>query len=311
MTGRSALVIGGVSLDEIVLLDRLPDGKPGTVFSRGAWTAIGGTGAGKALNLARLGWTVTLHCLLGDEAAGETIRRHLDEGGVRVLAETDRGGTERHVNLMNVDGERLSIYVHTASANPVLDAEALLAEAGRHEVVVPSIVPYGRALLPRLREAVRDLWVDVHDWDGEDAYHAAFVEAADVVFLSSDRLPNPRDRMRSLVAEGKRLVVCTHGRLGATALTPSGYWHEVPIFPEFERVDSNGAGDSFFAGVLTGHVLGWDLPTSLRAGAWVAGACVACRGLASPEVSLAKLESALRPTSTVPIDDDALDGRGM
>ena len=45
-----ALVVGGVSWNRIVHLDRLPEARPHTVRARRAYDALGGTGAGKAWN---------------------------------------------------------------------------------------------------------------------------------------------------------------------------------------------------------------------------------------------------------------------
>ena len=45
-------------------------------------------------------------------------------------------------------------------------------------------------------------------------------DAADVVFMSNDAVPDPRVLMTRMIAAGKRLVVCTRGAQGAIALDP-------------------------------------------------------------------------------------------
>jgi sugar/nucleoside kinase (ribokinase family) len=75
-----------------------------------------------------------------------------------------------------------------------------------------------------------------------------------------------------LIEEGKEMVVCTHGKLGATLLDKSSTWLDIPPVSGMKIIDSNGAGDSFFAGLLYGYLKGADWKTCLNyaaiAGAW-------------------------------------------
>jgi hypothetical protein len=59
------LVLGGLSFDTIVYLDAFPRPAAQTLKARGFHDTIGATGAGKALNLRKLGFDVTFHALLG------------------------------------------------------------------------------------------------------------------------------------------------------------------------------------------------------------------------------------------------------
>jgi sugar/nucleoside kinase (ribokinase family) len=289
----SVLVVGGVSWDTIVRLDRFPEPRPQTVFAKGARETVGSTGAGKAMNLARLGLPTTLHAMLGDDPPGRRATEVLRGAGVRVVAERDPAGTERHVNLMDDAGGRLSIYAHPATFEPAVDLPALESLAAAHDHVVVNILNYARRLLPALRAAGREIWCDVHDWDGHAAYHADFVEAADRIFLSADALDDPKGTMERLVDAGKRLVVCTFGREGSLALTAERTWIRVPAVPGVEAVDSNGAGDAYFAGVLFGHTRGFPVERALRAGAVVAAWCVRSTELAHPDLSAERVAADL------------------
>ena len=290
---NSVLVVGGVSWDTIVRVERFPEPRAQTVFARGARETVGSTGAGKALNLARLGLPTTLHAMLGDDGPGRRAAERLRAGGVRLVAERDPAGTERHVNLMDDHGARISIYAQPATFEPDVDLAALERLAAAHDHVAVNILNYARRLLPSLRAAGREIWCDVHDWDGRSPYHADFVEAADRVFLSADALADPEATMRELIRSGKKLVVCTFGRDGALALAEGGVRIRVPAVPGVEAVDTNGAGDAFFAGALFGHARGWPLARSLRAGSIVAAFCVRSPELAHPDLSAAVLEREL------------------
>ncbi|BDG01385.1 carbohydrate kinase family protein [Anaeromyxobacter oryzae] len=283
------LVLGGAAWNTMIRLDRFPEPRSQTVFSRGSHEAVGATGAGKALNLRGLGVDVTFHAMLGDDVPGARVREALARAGVTLLWDPDPAGTERHVNLMDADGGRISIYVAYATQEPRFDQARLERLFPSQDAIALNINNYCRRLVPALRRAGKPIWCDVHDWNGRDAYHRDFVEAADYLFMSSDALPDHRPWMERLIAAGKRLVVCTHGRDGSTALTSDGTWIETPIAPGFERRDTNGAGDAFFSGVLHGWLLGRSWPVALRLGTIVAGLCIASDELAHPELSAVRV----------------------
>jgi sugar/nucleoside kinase (ribokinase family) len=75
------------------------------------------------------------------------------------------------------------------------------------------------------------------------------------------------------VAEGKKLVICTHGKAGATLLSPEEGWIDLPAL-EVPVVDSNGAGDYFFAGFLAGWMNKESLGRCMEMGNEMGAQCV-------------------------------------
>ena len=73
--------------------------------------------------------------------------------------------------------------------------------------------------------------------------------------------------MSARVDAGARLVVCTHGSRGAVALTPEDGFVEVPAERVPHVVDTNGAGDGFFAGFLDAHLRGAGVAEAMESGA--------------------------------------------
>lgn len=73
--------------------------------------------------------------------------------------------------------------------------------------------------------------------------------------------------------------MCTHGAAGAHVLTEDG-WVTAPAEPVEEVVDTNGAGDAFFAGFASGRADGLDVLACGRRGARRAAAAVASLELA-------------------------------
>jgi sugar/nucleoside kinase (ribokinase family) len=289
----SAAVIGGVAWNLLVEVPRLPTDLT-TLHATSAREGIGGTGAGKSLHLARLGIETRLHALVGDDEPGTRARATLAEAGVNLSTWPDPAGTERHLNLMDRRGDRLSIFLNHSSPDPDVTADELAGFAQGADLVLVSLTHYSRRVLPLLRRAGTPVWVDLHDWDGEPSdFHSPFVEHGTHVFVSDVRLDDPRRLAEGLVASGKELVVVTHGSRGATAFFPDTEPLFVLTHDAGPVADTNGAGDAFCAGAAYGRTQGWDWPQALRAGAVVAGGCVTSTHLADPGLSPAWLHAQL------------------
>jgi len=283
------LVLGGASYNTSVYLYKFPEPRPQTVFGHGYHETIGSSGAGKALNLNKLGLDVTFHGVIADDEWGRKIRDYLFQEGVNFIYDLDPQGTKRHINLMDSNGGRISIFIAHGSFEPQVDMQQIAAYIPQSDYIALNVINYCRYLIPVIKQAQAThpipIWCDIHDYDGQNPYHQDFIDAADVLFMSSDAMPDYKPFMERLIEEGKELVVCTHGREGATALTARGEWVEVPIVDAYQRVDTNGAGDSFFSGVLYGHAQGYHIETCLRLGAIVSGLCITSKELAYPNLS--------------------------
>lgn len=271
----------------MIQLSALPEPRPATLWPSQWFEAIGSSGAGKALNLARLGCHVTLHAFTGDDGDGRRVRQGLTAVGITLLPAHDPAGTARHVNLMDPAGRRVSIVL-SAGSGPDLDLPFLERAIADVDLVFLEIVDHARRLLPLAAQHGTPIWTDLHDYDGSDAYHEDFIAAAEVVLLSDTRIPEPRATMERIAARGARLVVTTLGDRGAIALS-AGRWLQVPAEPVTEIIDTNGAGDAFAAGLLVGEWLHLPLEASLRLGARVAAASIGSRELAAPSLDLATL----------------------
>ncbi len=275
----SVLVLGGASLDTIVHLDELPGPVPQTIWPKMAYRTLGSTGAGKSLNLAALGHQVTFHTLLGRDREADDVRDRLTIPGVNLLVETTAAPTEQHVNLMAPDGGRLSLFVQPSAVPEKVDWAPVREALSATDIVVANILAYVKPALPWLRSSGKPVWTDLHDYDGHNPYHQPFIDAADVIFLSSDNLADYRETMKRLAGLGKELVVCTHGARGATLLTREGEWLEQAAVPVPEVVDTNGAGDAFFSGFLHGYLQRGELQDCLKMAARCGALCVGSREL--------------------------------
>ncbi|WP_228373383.1 carbohydrate kinase family protein [Demequina gelatinilytica] len=290
MTEPEVLVVGPTSENLIVALDRLPRPEPHTVFAQASTTALGGTSAGKALHLVDQGVAARLLTTQGDDATGESLIAALRTSGVEVSAVRTTGPSERHLNLMSARGERVSIYLQAAAE--IEEEELRRARATAREALVHAravfldLAELSRALIPEVTALAREVWVDVHDYDGAEAFHRPFIEAADVILMNGDRMDSPSVYLRSLVEDGKRLAVCTLGARGAIAVGSDGSFARVEA-PTVDVVDPNGAGDAFAAGVMShalrvggaGYLTGDALWEALEAGSAQAARALSTRRL--------------------------------
>lgn len=283
-------VAGGCSWDAIVYLEDFPT-ETETHFARDFQETLGSSGSGKALNLGRLGVDTRFHAMIGDDRFGTAIRERFAAEPVDFHYDIDPKGTERHVNLMNDAGERISIFVVTPTQEPDIDDDRLRAWVAEADALVVNPVNYSRHLLPAAADADTPVWVDVHDYDGEDEYFDDFVAAADSLFMSGESIDDPIAFMRDRIDAGTDLAVCTHGAEGATALTADGTRYDVAA-GDAEMVDTNGAGDAFFAGYLYGHRQGESVEACLRLGTIAGGMAVESRDLAHPDLSPSRLAAA-------------------
>ncbi|PPB50335.1 carbohydrate kinase family protein [Arthrobacter pityocampae] len=264
MSVRPIVVIcGPASWNHLILLDHLPEPVPHMQFARRSWHTVGGTSAGKALHLADLGIDVRLCAPVGADEAGGRVRDALTLAGVTVEAIASER-TERHVNLMTDGGGRVSLYVSVPSTPAEDDVDAAVASVGAADLAVIDLSELGLSVLERGGHGQTPLWMDLHDYDGSSAFHEPFLGAADAVFMNDDRTDDPWELMRSCLARGPRLAVCTRGAQGAIALEADGTRHDVAASPA-DVVDTNGAGDAFMAGFLGATLRGASIADSLEA----------------------------------------------
>jgi sugar/nucleoside kinase (ribokinase family) len=294
---KKIVIIGGVSYNTMVYLEKFPEARPQTIFSRGLYETIGSTGAGKALNLSKLGFDVTLHAMIGADEYGLKIQNILKQSGIRFLYDIDPKGTERHINLMDQGGGRISIFASTATFEPHVNPEPVEAAIEQNDFVVLNINNYCRQFIPIIKRHQKEIWCDIHDYDGKNSYHKDFVNAAEFIFMSSDAMSDYRQFLESLIRSGKKLAICTHGSKGSTTIIPNGKWIETPIVDRYQRVDTNGAGDAFFAGFLYGHAHGYSIERSMQMASVVSGLCITSKELAYPDLSPELAESELKKLS--------------
>ena len=265
------VVHGPASWNLIVDLDELPAPEPHMQFALGHRQLLGGTSAGKAAHLRDLGVDVELHTVLGTDAAADDIEAALRGAGIPMVPTYADGPSERHLNLMDPTGGRVSLYLDVpAQPDDVVAHVArcrLLDATSQARAVVLDLSQPSRDAVEHVAALAVPIWTDLHDYDGSSEFHAPFLEAASFVFMNGDRLEAPEDFLRACVGQDVQVAVCTLGAAGAIAVDAQRGLHRVHAEPVPRVVDTNGAGDGFMAGYMAAHLDGADVAGALRAGA--------------------------------------------
>lgn len=294
------LVVGAVGVDTVVYPPprwRWDAAGEGTLAEVVDVVAHGGGYA--ARGYAALGHRTALLGHVGADVAGAWVRSTLAGDGVLMDGCVTTGRTAHSVNVMDRDGARRNFY------DPALDGVdppgRVLTEhlLDRSRIAHVNIPDWARRVLGPARERGVTLVVDVQDASGPDEdYRRAFVEAADVLVVSGDRLASGEDYARWAIDVGHaRLVVVglgPHGCLVVPRGQPSTHYPvarlpaEAGTGVEPPVVDTNGAGDSLAVGTASGLLLdGLPRDAAVRRGLLCARWCCTLRatsdGLATRE----------------------------
>lgn len=264
MSDIDVLVVGGVGVDTIVNVPRLPLPESDTVKVPPMHEYVAHTGNGVAMGLHRLGLGVHLVDTIGDDSRGQMILDHYQQAGLPFDHRVHPAGTRRSVNLVEPGGRRLSLYDGRQPAGDPPPSSLWLTPMSRARHVHASLVDWSRHALADGVAAGLTTSTDLHSWDGRDPYRQDFAFGADLVFTSASNLGNRLEEVTEEVfGRGRaRVVVVMDGGNGSFVGVrgePLKHFPAVKLPPE-RVVDTNGAGDSYVAAFLWAWLRGrpWD-----------------------------------------------------
>jgi sugar/nucleoside kinase (ribokinase family) len=280
------LVAGDAVLDVIVgdVAREIAFGQVETLVERGTLT-VGGSAAIMACGAARLGLRVAFVGVLGDDAAGrfmldELTTRGVDAAGCVVLPGRTTGLT---VHLVRPGAERDRGMLTSLGCVGELTAAMVpgaVAQRARHLHVgsfylLPKLAPGLASLFAEARKAGRTTSLDTQgDWEGRwQGGLREVLHETDIYFPNRDEAlavaaslgagPQDGGDLRSVLATIAALgplPVMKCGAPGAVARADGAGGRVTPV-------DTIGAGDSFDAGFVYGHLQGWPVERSLAFGA--------------------------------------------
>ena len=269
----------------------------------GADLVIGSSGAILACGAARLGLTVAVIGICGDDAFGRFMLDALVQRGVDVSGCVVSPAVPTGVSVILSHGDDRAILTALGAIDQLSsrDIDRALVRSARHVHVSSyylqrQLQPDVPELLRAARAAGATTSLDTN-WDPDDRWgddlDAALAET-DVFLPNAEeayriaRVPDAPDALERLAARVPTVAI----KLGAAgAIARVGEQTTVARPPIVDVADTTGAGDSFGAGFLCGLLRGDPLPAALRLA--VACGSLSCRaaGGTAAQPTLAEAEA--------------------
>lgn len=247
------LVSGLINLETTLRVERFPIAyQPVRYPFGGVESTVSGVGFNVAKALGGLGDRVTFLSLIGRDPVADLVTRALAEAGISgeyvrpalpdtpqsVILYDGSGRRQINVDLKDIQERRYPEYVFNRAL-------------ARCELAVLCNVNFSRPFLEEARAAGKAIATDVHAIsDLEDDYNRAFMAAADILFMSDERLPcQPEVWAREVAARyGPQVLVIGLGAAGALLAVPAdGFMERLPAVNIRSVVNTVGAGDALFS----------------------------------------------------------------
>lgn len=261
----------------------------------------GGITCNSGITMARLGLKVSVLSYVGDDAWGPVVRDLLEAEGVdhTPLATHPTGATSTTVVAIDPSGERS--FLHCVGAPKLLDADAivarldLLSRSRWFLLGYYSLMPQLEPDLPRVFEAIRATGCrTAMDAAGD----GGSMHPLDRILPHLDAyVPSLAEARRQTGHDDPLRILATYRDCGAPGIVgvklggtdgvllsepDAGRGidpvHVASCAPPGPVIDTTGAGDSFFAGLLAGLVRGLPLRDAGRIGCAAAACCVTALG---------------------------------
>jgi sugar/nucleoside kinase (ribokinase family) len=272
----SKVVVAGVtSLYMAVPVDEFPI--PYTPTHTPDWLRadVSGAACHIADTLRTFGDDARLCTLVGNDATGEAIRSSLRTRGLLGPGVVAAPESSLGVVLVAPDGRRRG-HPYLAAVNTVdYPVEVFRHEIRNADLAVLTNTAFVRPLLRHARAEGVPIAVDVHlIADIHDVHNRPWMEVADVIFCSHEKLPcPPRQWIAQIFANYPGCMVAAVGLGGRGCLMGlrDGQLIEVAAVAPRGVVSTSGAGDALFASFLHGWLATGNPVTALESAVLHAG----------------------------------------
>src|ERR1700690_742180 len=242
-----------------------------------AWMRSGVTGAAGhiAQALTALGDDVQLCTVIGDDMAGNVIQAHLRDRGLLGEGVIGSAASSLGVVLVAQDGSRMG-YPYLAAVNAVeYPVEVFYRCAREADLAVMTNARFVQPLIPHADRLGVPIAVDVHlISDPDDDHNRPWLEVADIVFCSHERLPcTPAEWVAQVFARypGCYIAGVGRGADGCSLGLRDGTLLEINAIAPRGVVSTAGAGDALFASFLHSWVATGNPVDALESGGLCAG----------------------------------------
>ena len=237
--------------------------------------ATGGSAANATYNATRLGLRATFLGKLGSDELAGVYRRAFETAGVDGLRfKHGPLPNARCLALVTPDAQRTMRTclgaAMTLSPDEISPADFQHCRHAHIEGYLVFNQALADAVLAAARAAGCTTSLDLSSFEvvnaSRDWLFKQFRRGIDIVFANEDEIRALfQDQTSPFDVLAQRLA--GHGVLAAVKVGKDGAWiahqdklHRVAPVPVAQVVDTNGAGDSWAAGFLFGHLRGWPLP---------------------------------------------------
>ncbi|WP_329100770.1 carbohydrate kinase family protein [Micromonospora sp. NBC_01699] len=252
--GSRIVVAGVASLAVHLAVDGFPVRY--APVSTPAWldTGPGGAGAQIATILKGLGDEVDLCTVVGADAAGAIVREQLRAAELDGPGVVEGPASSQTVVLVAPDGQRM-VYPHLAVVNAVRYPESRFVQAlSGADLAILTNTDFVRALLPAAVLRGVPIAVDVNVIaDINEVYYAPWLDVADIIFSSHERLPCPAPEWIARVLTrypGAAMAAVGCGARGSILGLRDGRLVTAAAVAPLGVRNTSSAGDSLFAAFL-------------------------------------------------------------
>ncbi len=250
------LVSGLINLETTLQVDGFPiHYQPVRYPFFGVRSAVSGVGYNVAKALTTLGDKVHFLSLVGEDTAGQLVRRALAEDnipGSYVLPRLTQ--TAQSVIFFDPDGRRMINVDLKDNQKQTYPPELFAAALADCTLAALCNVNFSRPMLKEARRLGKTIATDVHTLsDLFDEYNADFMRAAHVLFMSDEYLPEPPEAFARRVQNhyGNEIVVIGLGAAGALlSVKKDNFQERIPAAQTREVVNTIGAGDALFSSFI-------------------------------------------------------------
>lgn len=285
-------------------VDRLPsEGK--LLFTDSISLGLGGCAANAAIDMQKIGLNTAVIGKVGSDAFGSFILNTLSDYKVDIsgISRSEEIPTSSAFVLVNSKGERS--FIHSPGTNGDFnedDIDFSIIEKSKMLFIAGSLLMGkldGEPTASLLKKAQEKGIYTVLDtaWDEKGRwmdvikpclpYIDLFIPSIEEAEMLSGK-KDIREMAEVFLSNGVSLCVIKNGKSGCYIKNAQGEEYAIPAYI-VKAKDTNGAGDSFVAGFLTGISKGWDLKTCGRFANAVGAHCVSQVGTTAGVRSLEEI----------------------
>lgn len=250
---KKILVSGLINLETTLRVESFPvTYEPVRFPFWGVQSTVSGVGYNLAKALTILGNELSFMSMVGRGHVSKMVLQALQDDRIsHDLVVTELAQTPQSVIIYNKTGQR-QIHVDLKDVQerpfpPHLFRQAL-AEC---DLALLCNINFNRPFLQQAKQAGKQIATDVHTIaDLDDHYNSDFMAAADILFMSDEKLPiSPEDWARQIQNKyGTSIIVIGLGANGALlAVKDDHFCERVPAVSTRAIVNTIGAGDALFS----------------------------------------------------------------